>query len=181
MNITCISFDPGAKTTVAIVEKNHTGLLCQQFADIPNSVKAMLQLITTQKRLAFKTNQTCIVAIESLAGYVSSVARVASLFKIAQVVGNLEAIATLEELPVILLPAVGTKTQQGWRDILAIPQRKRKDSVTADALVERHLKMFLELPKTNNHVRDAIGLGVAAISIFERNSKIKTHERGHHD
>lgn len=175
--IRCISFDPGTPTTCAIVEKKDNDFSCQQFTDIENDVTIFFRFIADQRRIAFRDNQTCIVAVESLAAYVRSVARVSSLFKIARVIGNIEALVTLEDLPLILLPAVGTRTEQGWRDLLSIPQPRGRLGGTADAIVAKYLEMWVKLPRTNNHVRDAVGLGIAAIGVYERNSKIQASQK----
>jgi Holliday junction resolvasome RuvABC endonuclease subunit len=153
---TLLAFDPGSfETRYCILRGDAKDQRYIQKGHISSSPRALAQFVNDHPADAY--------AVEITGSYQPDPRKVLSLLKCAEVAGTLIGLIAAQDKPCFTMPANAPKGKHSWRVLLC---GQRDGARANDATVQQYLKLILpDFPhsKSNEHERDAAGLGVVAL------------------
>lgn len=151
---TLISFDPGsAQTAYCILRGNKHTQHYVSSGTIPSTLE--------HARAFLNANPADAYAVEICGRFAPNPKIMLSLLKTSEFAGVLIGLAFATGKPVFTLPANAPRGRTSWRVLLC---GRQAGEVAGDATVKQYLARSLNMPKvSNNHARDAAGLGVVAL------------------
>jgi hypothetical protein len=147
--VNVLAFDPGpGETAWAYLTGDRNTAQHLNHGKVPSTPKALLNII--------ETHPADLYAVETMGMFLPKANAWKGLQRCAVVSGLL--IGLLHPRPTFTLPANAPGKGDSWRYRLTGQTR------TTDHDIARWLEIILpDLPRTNNHCRDAAGLGVVAL------------------